>query len=222
MKNKDFYDAQVKIGSVLQRATPAFKALIGKKIDKFLVTIDREIADHLEQMGQVLVEEIKAAMWNSSGGTKYTYVDTKGVPIPGKEGEHIASTEFNPPAPFQKNLINYLDYRVERWKGTVRIGVFNAGVGNQYPTIAYYSNYKLKDGTWLSNVVIVGPPGGTRTPIKDYAKMLEEEQNRPFLHNIIENKAQEFKEDLRKELRDNLSPLFKGKKPPVYFRLYMK
>ena len=218
MKNKSLLEAQVKIGSVLQKSTPAFKALMGKKLDKFLVTIDKEIADHLEQMGELLVETIKESMWSSSGGTKYTYVDTKGNIV----DEHVASVEFNPPSPFQENLINSLEYRVERWSGVVRIGVYTSGVGNQYPTIAYYSNYKMRDGSWLSNVVIVGPPGGTRTPIKEYARMLEEEQNRPFIHNIIQNKAQEFKEDLRKELRDNLSSLFKGKKPPVYFRLYIK
>lgn len=218
MENKSLVEAQVKIGSVLQKSTPAFKALIGKKLDQFLVTIDREIADHLEQMGQVLVEEIKKAMKSSSGGTKYTYVDTKGSIV----DEHIASQEFNPPSPFKSDLINSLDYRVERWGGFVRIGVYNSGTGNQYPTIAYYSNYKLRDGTWLSNVVIVGPPGGTKTPIEEYARKLEEEQNRPYLHNIIFNKSQEFKGDLSKELKENISKALKGEKSPVYFRLYFK
>lgn len=213
--------ARARIGAVLQRSTPAFQNLVGKKLDKFLVTIDKEIKNHLHKVGETVVTAIQDLISLSSpAGRNYTYVDTDGNVV----DEHKASKLLQPPAMFMGDLLKSITFKVNLGDQSVVVGVFNPGVGEQYGTIAYYKKYYMKlDGKYqfVPDVVIVDD-SGMKTPIKEYARKLEEEQDRPFLRNTFENILLEKKDELRQNLRDKLSELFKGKKPPVFFRIYTK
>ena len=217
MEGKQFLQARARVGAVIQRSTPAFQNLIGKKLDKFLVKIDKVVIDHLHDIGKKIVEAVQESMKNSGGGITYTYIENGEI-----LKEHTASVPFMPPAVLTGDLMNAIKYKVSYGDQTVSVGVYNESLGS-YKTIKYFSNYYFKKkgekGEWIKNVVIVGE-SGTQRPISEYARNLEEEQDRPFIRATFENMLEEFKGDYRRKMREEVAPLFKGKTPPVYFRMY--
>ena len=215
---EDIISARTKLGSVLHRATPAFRNLVGKKLDKFLVEIDKTINNHLEEVGERIVDVIRKSIMASSSGRVYTYLDKDGNEIE----THQSSIAMSAPNYFTGDLWESIEFKVNKGLQTVEVGVWNTSTGNQYATIAYYPRYySTAEKRWIKDAVITGE-GGMKTPIKDYARMLEEEQDRPFLRVNFYNTMLELNEEFRRDLRNNLSHLFEGKLPPVHFRFYAK